>query len=173
MGLGNELWFWSLRSIFGFSLLDGSLFFLGLLFSLFLGLSFGFGNGGQLGLRLTATLLWSRLNGFLGGCFFNRSRLGNGFWLLGKILEERYRLCGSLVLLQVEILAVLSVDGIHPVGIFFGDSGALALSAHGVFAGIIDGLSLDDVVDNVFHTCTRFNRNIQFLGNVFQFGDTL
>ena len=118
------------------------------LFCLFLGFGFGFSgcNGSKFSLRLASTFLGSGLGFFF--CSFCRCLYGL-LRLFGQILEEWGRL-SWLALLQVEVLTLLAVDGIHTVSVFLGNTCTLALGAHRVLTGIISGLCLDNIIYDVF-----------------------
>ena len=79
----------------------------------------------------------------------------------------------GLILLHVEVFAVLSVHGVHSVGVFLGDSGATTLGSERVFVAFYLGLSVEYCIHQLFRIAFRRGFNAHFVRNILQFSHIL
>ena len=72
------------------------------------------------------------------------------------------------VILDIEVLAFLAVDGIDPVGIFFLDTCALPLGCFGIDGAVLRRL-VEDGVDHRLQRIVLTHLHTEFLCNTHQF----
>ena len=146
------------------------------------GLALGsFGCDGR-SLRLTSALLGGRFGRFLGGRSLRSGGLRDGGFRggglgdgglgggYGCIAEER-RSLGTLdtPALDVEVLALLAVDGVHAVGVFLHDACTLPLGGRVARSALLSRF-IENGVDDVFLTLVRSHFYAHFLCDTHQLG---